>query len=228
LQIGRSGSYLYWNGSAWVTSDGSFAQANTAADFNAHCATLDVDGEQYGQFKLHFNEGNVQQSCSNLVVNLSMNTGYLTTDPTVLVNEFLRSSELISLSETVTKTGSDNIKYVIEVGGQDKWSNGGTVENSNGTYAQANTIAEINAVIGDFLSTRALFRVKAFLRSNDGTTTPELDSLSVTYDLAITLTEPTIIQIEGFFYDGNAPLATKKVYVRPGTLSARQTPTVIW
>lgn len=215
LQIERSGNYLYWNGSAWVVSDGSFAQANTASVFNTNCGSLDVNGKNYGQFKLHFNESNVQQSCSELTANMNVNTGYLTTNPSIMDNTSLRSSELISFSEIVTKAGSDNVKYIIQVNGIDKWSNAGTVEASNGTYSQANTAAEINAVIGDFLSTRALFKIKAFIHSDTGATTPELDSLSIIYNLAIDLVEPTLVEIEGFFYDTNGPISGEKIYVRP-------------
>ena len=37
----------------------------------------------------------------------------------------------------------------------------------------------------------------------------------MTYDLAITLVTPTMVQVEGFFYDANGPLASRKVYCRP-------------
>ena len=85
LQIGRSGNYLYWNGSAWVTSNNTYAQANTAAVFNTNAPSLPVSGEIYGQFKMLFDDSNTISSVSDLNANMTIQE-YSTSNPSVLYN----------------------------------------------------------------------------------------------------------------------------------------------
>lgn len=44
ISIDDGASYLYWNGAAWVVSNGTYAQSNTAATVDANIATLGTSG----------------------------------------------------------------------------------------------------------------------------------------------------------------------------------------
>lgn len=216
IQIGQSGNYLYWDSAAWVTSDGSYAQATSASDFNTNCGALDVDGEQYGQFKIHFTDSNTLSSVANLEVNLSMNTGYLTTNPSITTNTSFFASELIDFVATQTEAGSDLVKHILIIGGTPKYWNGAAIVTSNGTYAQSNTVAEITTNILAFLSTRHEVSLKSFLHSDDGTTTPNIDTIEIEYTSALSAPSlPDLVQLEGFVYGHNGALDSEVIYIRP-------------
>lgn len=143
-------------------------------------------------------------------------TTYSITNPTITPNTNLTATELLTFVEAITAAGLDAVKYILTVGGQDKWSNGGVVENSDGTYAESNTAAEITAVIGDFLSARLSVQIKVFLHSDDGSTTPEIDTLTITYNSALPdPTLPTLVNVAGWLYDNDGPVSGAGIYVRP-------------
>lgn len=58
------GQAKYWNGSAWVDSDGSLAQSNTAAEINTNAASLDLTGGAALHFQavLHSDDGTTTPS----------------------------------------------------------------------------------------------------------------------------------------------------------------------
>jgi hypothetical protein len=215
LQIGRSGDYLYWNGSAWVVSDGSYAQANTATTFNSNCASLDVDEENYGQFKIHFPESNTQSYVDELTANMNVDIGYTTDAQKITVNTTFKGSELLTFLETATKPANTECKYTIEVDGQEKHYSGG-LQDSDGTYAQANTANEISTNIADFVTTRSTIRLYTFLYTSDDQVRPEIDINTITYDSV--LPNPslsTLIELEGFIYTPLGASSNTLVKIRP-------------
>lgn len=216
LQIGRSGNYLYWDGSAWSISDGTYDQATSAADFNTHCSELDVDGEIYGQFKVHFKAQNSQGVVDSFTATLTANSGYPTDNPTITPNDKLRTTAISLIEESVTKAGSDDVKYVHNVGGTNKWITGGSVADSNGTYAESSSLSDFNAYLGALVSGRQEVYPIVFLHSDDGTTTPSIESMTFTYNASIS--DPnltTLCNLEGFIYDANGPVENEVVYFRP-------------
>lgn len=141
---------------------------------------------------------------------------YNTDDPTIITQLSTHVSDLENFVETVTKTGSDNVKYTILVNGVQKYNNGGSVATSDGTYAQSNTAAEIVAIIGDFFTTRATIDIVVFLHSDDGRSTPSLDNIDITFNSA--LAAPSvgdIVELEGFIYDLTTPVNGVVIKVRP-------------
>jgi len=183
LQIGRSGNYLYWSGSAWVTSNGAYAQANDKSTFQAHLATLPVLGEIYGQFKIHFQNSGTQSSISALQASLTAQI-YTDTNPAISLVANLRMESLVGFIETVTKAGLDNIKYILKSGSSYVYWNSTAWVASSGAYAQSNTVAEIVANIASFTAVGISFNLKIFLHSDDGSTSPSIQELSISYDFA--------------------------------------------
>ena len=220
IQIARSGNYLYWNGAAWVTSNNTYAQANSAATFNANAATLPADGEKYGQGRIFFTDSVSQAYVDNVTANMHVNIGYNTSDPTVVVNSTFSASEILTFLETATKPANTEVKYVLTIGGVDKWFSGSLLT-SNGTYAQSNTRTELSTNILSFLSGREIVQLKVFLHTSDVNATPELDENTLTYNAAkpapvfTAVNVPSIV--EGFLYDANGALASQTVKIRPYT-----------
>jgi hypothetical protein len=182
--VGRSGDYLYWNGAAWVVSDGTYNQANDAVTFNLNCGTINVLGEKYGQFKVLFPDNNTQSAVDTLTVNVTANNGYLTTNPTLECNSTFRTEGLEGFSIVSIITGSDNIKFILSKDGIDYYHNGVDWAASDGTYAQSNTAAEIHANRATFTTENILVKVKVFFHSDTGLTRPILSSITMTYDFA--------------------------------------------
>lgn len=215
IDVGQSGIEQYYD-SGWKVSAESFDEANTPSAFDTNFPTLTVEGEKYGQFFIYFTYSNDTQGyVDNLIANMRVDIGYPTDNPYVDWNSSFKGSELTDFVETATKTGADEIKYVIKIDGNFKYYNAG-LQDSDGSYPQANTAAEILANIGDFLTTRAVVAFRAFLHSDDSSTKPDLDNLSVSYNSVIAdPTFPTLVNLEGFLYNGGSPASNVKIYMRP-------------
>jgi len=106
---------------------------------------------------------------------------YDITNPTIRFNSTFITDELEGFVETSTKPGTDEVKYVLSKNGTDYYWSGLDWVESDGTYAQANTAAEIETNKATFVTSSTLVGIKALLHSNDGSTMPSLDELDVTY-----------------------------------------------
>lgn len=211
LQIGRSGNYLYWNGSAWATSDGSYTQSTDAATFTAQGGSLPVSGEIYGQFRIHFPDSNTINDIDELTANMIVEL-YSTSNPTIQPSAIISMEALEGFTETATKTGSDEVKYVLYKNNAPYYYNSGWVT-SNETYSQANTAAEIETNKTTFTTTGVNFTWKAFLHSDNGQTTPDLDNVAVTYDFFSSAETINKCIVYGYMYkaDGSADTTSFKV-----------------
>lgn len=202
IQIGRSGDYLYWNGSTWVVSDGTYSQANDVATFNSNVGSLDVENENYGQFKVHFPNSNTQSYVDNLIATITQNTGYVTTNPTIAPSSSFNSDALASFVASVTETGNDKIKMVLSVGGINKYWNGSAWAASSG-YSQSNTPSEINSNLSSLdISSGTTIKPVIYLHSDDGTTYPSIDTLTIGYDFFSSApTSPEVCAVWGYIRD---------------------------
>jgi len=124
------------------------------------------------------------------------------TNPTVINNSGVLGDALESFTETADAATSDEeIKYTINVDGQDKYWDGDSWEDSDGTYAQSNTPLEIttNKAALD-LSNGGTIKIKAFLHANtDGTVRPLLEQVVIGYNFFNTQTEPATCTVYGWF-----------------------------
>lgn len=97
-------------------------------------------------------------------------------------NVTFRADGVDSFIETSTKAGSDEIKYTLAKDGTEYYWDGAIWKASDGTYAQANTAAEINTNAAAFTTVPITVTVKMMLHSDNGLTTPEADTVTVQYD----------------------------------------------
>ena len=110
-------------------------------------------------------------------------TRYNTGNPTIEIDASIKMEGLDSFTETESKTGSDEIKYILKKGTVWYYYNSGWIV-SDGTYAQSNTAAEIETNKATFTTVDISVKVKIFLHSDDGSTTPYIDLLSIGYDFS--------------------------------------------
>jgi hypothetical protein len=181
LQIGQSGVYLYWNGSAWVASNDTYEQANDVATFNANVGSLSVSGEIYGQFKVIFGDTNVQSSVDQLTASLTAQI-YPTNNPIFSLAEDLSADELLSIAFTETITGSDLIRYVVKQNSDYLYWSGTEWITSDQSYAQSNISSDVIANITELNNSEEnAYNLLGFLHSSDGSTTPLLTSIIYKY-----------------------------------------------
>ena len=115
---------------------------------------------------------------------------FSTANPTVRDATGVFMDGLTSFSDNVVAAGLDSVQYAFEIDGVLKWFNAGATtpawETSDGTFAQSNLATEVNTNASTFplASAGSLVRFLAFLHSDDGSTTPELEAVFYTFDPA--------------------------------------------
>ena len=106
---------------------------------------------------------------------------YPVNNPTIVYDTAISTDGLESFVETSTKIGSDEIKYTITKNDIVYWWDGASWAVSTNVYTEANTAADINTNAATFTTVRVDVTVTAFLHSDDGSTTPALDVMVLTY-----------------------------------------------
>lgn len=207
----------YWTGSAWATSNGTYAQATSKSNILANILTFPTTGLATVTVSVVFGDDTSQSSVSQIDFSLLGQT-YAMTNPTIASNSSVLCDGLSSVAVSSSQSGSDLIKYVVSVQNlstsltQDYYWNGSAWVVSDGTYTQSNTLAQINTNIATLNSTvlvtgkRVL--IKAFLHSADGSTTPTLTSITLVYDFFTELDpDPDTTIVFGYLYDSlNQPI----------------------
>lgn len=88
---------LYWNGAAWVASNGTYAQANTSADIIANLPSINVSGATTIPVKVLFTDSNALSSVDEISVTV---TGQIFDNEAVLEGD----EEPADLHREVSKT----------------------------------------------------------------------------------------------------------------------------
>lgn len=136
-------------------------------------------------FDLHsFTVFNAPQAA---VIGTVTDTIYLKTNPYIdlddnAVSEALGLSSIESLTEEKSILGSDDIKYAVSVDGfTSTIYHNGSAWVSSSSYTQTNTLAQILANAATLNLSNNTFGLRAYLHSENGDTTPELDTVTIEY-----------------------------------------------
>ena len=203
----------YWDGSAWATSTlVNRFQASSLADINTNLPTLTA--LQSMDVTVFFEPSDAPTA--SLSQNTFLYTGqqYWTDNPSILVNDINYMSELLSYSIVSTEVGSDLIKGIVQSDSIDKYWDTSAWSTSTG-YAQSNTPTEINDNGPALLDGRAAIRMKVYLHSADGLTTPSIDSLTYTYDNSIDPLTQVTVNVAGVVHVNLDPDVGNLIKVRP-------------
>jgi hypothetical protein len=172
---------MWFNGVSLVASDESYAQSNTITEWDAVLASIPALGLTTVVVKSIWKEGNSQSVLSAAQIDM-VGQGYTTTGCAITPNGTIEVDGLTSFVTSETVVSGSAIKYQLEVGGVLKYWNGAAWATSNGTYAQANTAADINTNCASLsLTTGYSFRPQAVL-SSGGTQQATLNSITVSYN----------------------------------------------
>lgn len=197
IQIGRSGVYLYWNGSAWATSNETYAQSNDKTTFLAHVAALDIEGEVYGQFMVIFPDSNSQCSIDEMTTTVTgqqYETGHAQT------NDGFNVSAISAFIQSAVIPAGDSILYALYFNSKYYYWSGTAWAESDLTPAKLNTAAQIDSNLASLtFAANATVYLYVYMASFDGTTTPELDSNVFTYEFGgIKPTDPETCYVWGY------------------------------
>lgn len=172
---------LWWNGATWTTSNNTYAQATPALTVAAQIDSLPAADTL--TVKIITDDSNDQMDVDDLTVEYTGQL-YPTDNPYATWNDILQTDELITWAETsVSSPAFTALKYIVQIDAQDKYWTGSVWADSDGTYAQSNTVSELSdnfATLDLSLGVDSTF--KFFLHSDDGTVTPSLTTITVTYD----------------------------------------------
>lgn len=103
---------------------------------------------------------------------------------TIQANATALIDQLVSVSVVEIKPGSDDIKYILIRDGISVYHNGAAWVNSDGSFGNSNTIAEINLNVATFTTGLVTIGLIILLKSDDGTTTPEIDEFIIVHNFA--------------------------------------------
>lgn len=204
----------YWDGGAWATSDGTPAQSNSKATVIANIAALDVLGQSAISVSIVFLQSDTQSSVDDLTLTY---TGQKYEIEGTLLTSAGFVAQLISLFiATEIKPANTNIKYAMNVNGSNFYHDTNLWVSSDGTNAQANTLAEIQANIATLLTVNSTIKILIIL-TGDSLATPEIDLLSITYDFgALDPTAPIKAQVFAYLRDSeDKPIVNAAVSVVP-------------
>lgn len=198
------GAELYWNGSAWAASSSTYATASSAADVAANLGTVPgVDGANTLDVTIYWTSSDVRSAVADLTLETTAETTYPTDDPTIRPVATIPADALLSFTATDTVAGSDEVRWTVRVDGVEQWWNGAAWVASSGALAETNTATEINdnAAALD-ISSGASITVTAYLHSDDGSTSPELEQSTFSYSFFVpTATAPNQCVVYGWFLE---------------------------
>ena len=169
------------------------------------------------EFNLKFTDTNTQGNASNLSVTYTGQL-YPTDNPTIEGVSTFRHENIDGFTETSTKAGSDEIKYILKKDSAWYYWTGSAWAVSDETYSQSTTAADIETNKASFTAIGVTTTFRAFLHSDDGSTTPQLDAVVIDYDFsgAAPDTVNTCI-VWGYLYDESGTAvsgATVQAYLK--------------
>jgi hypothetical protein len=198
---------LYWTGAAWAATSNTWATANPAATVLANLATLPNAATMTVKVVTNNNIA-TQMSIGDLTLTYTGQI-YDITGQSVVIDTALNPTLLTgvaaynSFTATVSETGSDTVTFALssDDGVNYRYWNGLTWAISAGV-AQSNQQAIINTNIGTFPITGEGIKVRVYLNSATGATTPNIGHLIINYlDTGYVITNPTIKPEETFGAD---------------------------
>lgn len=198
---------FYWNGSSWIASDGSYAQANDSATVIANLTSLNVTGALSVVVSIVFTDSVIQSSVDLISVTLTGQKysllGYAEPIQPIQVQD------LLSYSEVDTIPANTRIGIILKVNGSLTWYNGTSWVSSDGSELQSNipsdlTPSVLNSLV---LSTNSSIHIRWLLTTTAQNTTPDLTSATIVFDFGGIVVAPNTCLVYGYVRDiSGAPI----------------------
>ena len=170
-----------WSGNYYFYIDGALSVSSLASTALSHTFTSpkfwigdrpDLDATAIANFAIRdvIIYNNIQHTSAYTAGYTPPSTTYSTADPTIKNTSAVTATSYLSFDAGSLASGSDSVKYCIEVGGTAYWYSGGWVSTGTCDSSHSSSASTINSNITTL--TAGSTRVIAVLHSNDGSTTP--------------------------------------------------------
>lgn len=192
----------YWNGSTWAVSDGSYAQSNDKATFDTNISSFTAVDNPI--MKWAFDNGDSQMAISNLSLEYTGQIYTTGSQPSIEPFDHTDTDGITTISAVINVSGADELKLTMKVNGVEKYWTGTAWANSSG-YSQSNTIDQLTDAAMQALTSEGNgieFLPKVYFNSADGSTTPEILSITFEYNyFEPPDTTPATCKIPQYFID---------------------------
>jgi hypothetical protein len=201
---------LYYNGSAWLMSNGTYSQASTLGGINEGLPTFIVEDEQEVTISIILPEGLNQTAITNLSIPYSQKTKIRSGSFETV--EFVNAQEIINLQEELTRTGAAEIKYAIIIDNVKQYWDGSSWIVSDGSFPQLSTLEEINSNAASLLTQAATVKLFGRIEVTEYNDDLIATYLTLTYDFAGLPDNPNLCLVYGYIRDTcNTPSEGVKV-----------------
>lgn len=191
---------MYWNGSAWVASNGTYAQANTSATVIANLPSINVTGATSIPVRICFTDTNTQ-SYVDLIEVIVTGQKYAPTGSIEVITP-LTIQEVLLLASTYSTPANTSIVFGLKVDAVLKYWNGSAWVVSDGSAGQLNTLTDINDNVSTLLSQNSAIQLFVRLSSTSNTATPEVTDMTINYTFgALDPDGPDVCLVWGYVKD---------------------------
>jgi hypothetical protein len=189
---------LYWNGSVWVASNGSYAQANDSTTALSNLTEIDLGGSGILPWAVVFPDSNTQSTVDSFNIEVTGQkyspSGYL--EPVVGLNV----SGLVDYSQTIVVPAGTDVKVILKIDNILTYHNGSAWVTSNGS--QSNTASEVADNAEDLvLGSNSEIFIRWILTSTEDNATSELQDSTVEYEFGAIETDPDTCIVYGYYRD---------------------------
>lgn len=191
----------YWSGSAWVASNGTYAQANDAATINTNISSLGLlTGDNTIDASVIFPDSNTLASVSNLDVGHMAGTHF--ESGSIETSSALSIQSIASFAATINEPTNTTLRFQLRIDGVLKYHNGSAWVASDGSTTQGNTAAQINSNVGTLsLGQNSSVKIRIALATTDIEVSPSIDEFTIVYDFGGIGAEPTTCIVWGYYRD---------------------------
>ena len=202
----------YWNGSSWVASNGSYAQANDKATVNANLAVYPLSDPQTSlQLAVVFSDTNSQENLDDLTMNYAGD--FYFTSGNLETSSALQVQSLSIFASIINEALGAQLRFILNINSELKYWNGVAWVASNGSISQANTSADLNDNL-DALSfgVNSSLKLMVVMSTSNDEVSPEIDQMTLVFDLGGVSQSLEFCTVWGYYKDivGN-PISGAKV-----------------
>lgn len=191
---------MWWNGSAWVSSDGSYAQSNAAVTINTNIASLPITEGAPFVISVVFSTGTSQESVTSVTFQYSVNEYF--SSGNISPTQVFQVKDVLSFSAVISTPANTALGFIVQIMGVKYWWNGSAWATSDGSIGQSNDAATINSNVGSLpLPMNSALNIFAVMTTTDTDATPTITSFTIKYDFGELETVPITCNIVGYLRD---------------------------
>ena len=198
---------MYWTGSNWSASDDSYSEMSNSTDINDNIQTLPISDSLLIKLRTTSNN-NSSEFINSLAINY-LGQEFDKTNPEIIELAGVTTDALAPFNlagdifvADITEPANTDVRFLLNFRGELKWFDGVDWVVSSGNILETNTAEEINNNYSSLdLSDGGALKVRSYLVSSDGLSTPILRTITFGYSFSIIIPKPDECQVYGSVVD---------------------------